>query len=72
MFRMIHNFSPIVACTSRRFQGWFIVDSELHTDQSYAHTDHTVPYDAYAYDRMLVFGNHTVCEDPTHMLHIER
>jgi hypothetical protein len=52
-----HNCSPIVSCTSRRFQRWLIDDSELHTAQSYAHTVnhtlHTVPYDAYAYDRMI-------------------
>jgi hypothetical protein len=60
----------VVACTSRRFHRWFIDGSELHTAQSYArtvnHTVHTVPYDAYAYDRMSFFGNHTVCEEPNY------
>jgi hypothetical protein len=59
----------MVSCTSRRFQRWFLVDSELHTAQSYAHTVnntvHTVPYDAYAYDRMIFFGYTAVCEDPS-------
>jgi hypothetical protein len=59
----------MVSCTSRRFQRWFLVDSELHTAQSYAHTVnntvHTVANDAYAYDRMIFFGNPTVCEDPS-------
>jgi hypothetical protein len=65
---MIHNCSLMVSCTSRRFQRWFLVDSELHTAQSYAHTvNNTVPYDAYAYDRMIFFGNATVCEDPIHV-----
>jgi hypothetical protein len=48
-----HNCSLVVACTSRRCQRKFIVDSELHSAQSYAHTvKHTVPYDAY--NRMIV------------------
>jgi hypothetical protein len=51
-----HNCSLIIASTSRRFHRWFIDGSELHTSQSYAHTvNHTVPYDAYAYDRMIFF-----------------
>jgi hypothetical protein len=68
---MHHNCSLIVSCTSRRFQRRLIDGSEMHTAQSYAHTvDHTVPYNAYAYDRMIFFGNHTVCEDPNYELHL--